>query len=59
MNPVLIILILLGGALLWLLCSFLYRPLGKIAENLFKEAKEAMEEDSKNSKEEKENKNER
>lgn len=45
MNPVLIILILLGGALLWLLCSFLYRPIGKFFKKLIDEAKEAMSED--------------
>lgn len=42
MNPILIILILLGGALLWLLCSFLYRPLGTIARKLFEDAKESI-----------------
>lgn len=54
MNPVLIILILLGGALLWLLLSFLYRPLGKIAKKLFEDAKESMEDDETENKERKE-----
>ena len=45
MNPVLIILVLLGGSLLWLLLSFLYRPIGKIVKRLFDEAKESMEDD--------------
>lgn len=55
MNPVLIILILLGGALLWLLCSFLFRPIGKISKKLIDDAKEAMSDDDKNNNEEKEN----
>lgn len=55
MNPVLIILILLGGALLWLLLSFLYKPLGKIAKRLFDDAKESMEDDEKENKEGEEN----
>lgn len=54
MNPVLIILILLGGALLWLLCSFLYRPIGKFFKKLIDDATEAMSEENKNN-EEKEN----
>ena len=45
MNPILIILIFLGGALLWLLCAFLYRPIGKIAKRLFEDAKESMKDD--------------
>lgn len=45
MNPVLVILILLGGALLWLLLSCLYRPIGKIAKKLFDDVKESMEDD--------------
>lgn len=53
MNPVLIILILLGGALLWLLLSFLYKPLGKIAKRLFDDAKESMEDDEKENEERK------
>lgn len=45
MNPLLIILILLGGALIWLICSFLYRPIGRIAKKLFDDAVEAMQDD--------------
>lgn len=54
MNPVLIILVLLGGVLLWLLLSFLYRPIGKIAKKLLEEAKESMEDDETENKQRKE-----
>lgn len=42
MNPILIILILIGGGLLWLLCSFLYRPIGKLSKTLWDDAKNSM-----------------
>lgn len=42
MNPVLIILILIGGGLLWLLCSFTYRPIGKLFKKLWDDAKGSM-----------------
>lgn len=42
MNPVLIILILIGGGLLWLLCSFLYRPIGELFKKLWDDAKNSM-----------------
>lgn len=42
MNPVLIILIFIGGGLLWLLCSFLYRPIGKVFKKLWDDAKGSM-----------------
>jgi hypothetical protein len=42
MNPVLILGAFAAGALLWLLCSFLYRPLGKLGSRLVDDAKEAM-----------------
>lgn len=51
MNPILIILILLGGALLWLLCSFLYRPIGKFFSRLITDAQEAMSDENKNNEE--------
>ena len=54
MNPLLIILILLGGALLWLLCSFLFRPIGKIGAKLIDDAKSAMSDENEEN-EEKEN----
>lgn len=48
MNPVLIILTIIGGALLWLLCSFLFRPIGKISKKLVDDAKDAMFEEKEN-----------
>lgn len=55
MNPVLIILIFLGGGILWLLLSLLYRPIGKVFNKLLNDAGDAMFEDKENDKEEKEN----
>lgn len=43
MNPVFVVLVLLAAFLIWLLCSFLYRPIGKIARRLIDDAQEAME----------------
>ena len=45
MNPILVILILLGGFLLWLLLAFAYIPIGKIFKRLTDDAKRAMSED--------------
>lgn len=45
MNPVFVVLVLLAAFLIWLLCSFLYRPIGKIARRLIDDAQEAMEKD--------------
>ena len=42
MNPLLVILILLGGALIWLLCSFMFRPIGKVFKKLLDDVNEAM-----------------
>ena len=42
MNPVLVLGAFAAGALLWLLCSFLYRPLGKLGSRLVNDAKDAM-----------------
>lgn len=42
MNPILIPIVFLSGGLLWLLCSFLYRPVGKIFKRLIDDAKEEM-----------------
>lgn len=47
MNPVLIILIIIGACLLWLLCSFLYKPLGRLFKRLIDDAIEAMFENNK------------
>lgn len=40
--PAFILLVFLGGILLWLLLSFTFVPLGKIARGLWKDAKNAM-----------------
>ena len=42
MNPALILIVLLGGGALWLLLSFLYRPLGRLFCRIFTDAKEEM-----------------
>ena len=42
MNPLLIILIFLGGGLLWLLLAFSYRAIGGFFKKLVDDAKEAM-----------------
>lgn len=48
MNPVFILLVLIGGFLLWILLSVLYKPIGKMSEKLADDAKKAMfEEDEK------------
>lgn len=48
MNPALIILVGIGAMLLWLLCSFLYRPIGRVAKRLVNDAKKAMFEETTN-----------
>lgn len=40
--PAFIFLIFIGGFLLWLLMSFAFVPLGKLAKRLWKDAKNAM-----------------
>ena len=42
MNPVLLFLIIVGLFLFWLLCSFLYEPIGKLFSSLIKDVKKAM-----------------
>lgn len=42
MNPILIIFILIGGCILWLLCSFLFKPIGRVLKKLLDDAKETM-----------------
>lgn len=42
MSPVFYILLFLGAAFLWLLCSFLYRPVGRLFHRLFKDATDEM-----------------
>lgn len=40
---VFVLLVFLAGALLWLLSSFVFIPLGKFVYHLWKDAKDAME----------------
>ena len=47
MNPAFYILVLLAAFLLWLILSFMYKPLGKFAHRLWKDAKDAMNEEDK------------
>lgn len=42
MNPVFVFLVILGAALLWLLCSFAFRLIGGIATHFVKKAEKAM-----------------
>lgn len=50
MNPVFFIALFAAGILLWLLLSFLYKPIGCIVKQLVDDAKKAMTEE-KNEKE--------
>lgn len=43
--PVFIWLVVLGVAILWLLLSFLYIPIGRFVARLIEDAKEAMSEE--------------
>ena len=40
MNPIFVFLVVLGAALLWLICSFVYRPIGRFFYRLWHDAKE-------------------
>lgn len=51
MNPVLIILVILGAVALWFLSSFLFRPLGDLIAKIWQDA---VDEINKNEDEEKE-----
>lgn len=42
MNPVFVVLVLLVGFLIWLLGSFLYRPIGKLIKKLIEDAATEM-----------------
>ena len=42
MNPVFVFLVILGAALLWLLCSFVFRLIGGIAMRMVRNAEKAM-----------------
>lgn len=43
--PVFTILVFLGGALLWILLPILFRPLGMLVHQLFKDVVDAMSDD--------------
>lgn len=55
MNPVFFIGLFVGATLIWLLCSFLYKPIGSIGRKLVDDAKQAITEE----KNEKENEGEK
>ena len=42
MNPALLVLIAIGVILIYLLASFLYRPIGKFFYRIFKDVKDAI-----------------
>lgn len=42
--PAFYILVIIAAILLWLLLSFIYKPLGKLGFRLWKDAKDAMNE---------------
>lgn len=47
MNPVFVIGVFLAGALLWLLLSFMYKPIGWVGKRLVEDAqREIMAEDN-------------
>lgn len=45
--PVFVLIVFLAAGLLWLLLSFAFIPLGKLASRLWKDAKDAMEKEDK------------
>lgn len=42
MNPAFIILVIIFAILIWLLCAFLYVPIGRLFNKLFKDSHNAM-----------------
>ena len=50
MHPVFLIGLVVAGLLLWLLLSFLYKPIGWIGKRLSNDAKRAITEDDKQNK---------
>lgn len=46
MNPILVFLIIVAAILLWVTCSFLYKPIGMLFGRLFKDAKDAIVEET-------------
>ena len=51
MNPVFVILVILGAILLWFLLSFVFYPLGRFLYRLWKDATDEMNREDKNEKE--------
>jgi F0F1-type ATP synthase membrane subunit b/b' len=47
MNPILVFLIIIAAALLWVVCSFLYKPIGRFFNRLIQDAKDAISEETK------------
>ena len=52
MNPVLVFLILLAAVTLWLLCTFLFDPIGRFIYRIVKDAFEVMNREDKKEKHE-------
>ena len=57
MNPVFVILVILGAILLWFLLSFIFFPLGKIIYGIWKDAVNEIEKTDETNEKEKEKKN--
>lgn len=51
--PIFVLLVFVGAALLWLLLSFGFIPIGKLSNRLLKDASDAMSKDEKDEKDEK------
>ena len=58
MNPVFIILVILGALLLWLLLVSLYEPIGKLCCKLWEDAMDTMSDKDNTDKESEEKKHE-
>jgi F0F1-type ATP synthase membrane subunit b/b' len=41
-NPVLFFLIIIGAILLWIICSFVFKPIGKFINRVFANVKNSM-----------------
>ena len=48
MNPVFVFLVILIAAFAWLMCSFLFRLIGMIADKLIRNAKKAIDDEPSN-----------
>jgi F0F1-type ATP synthase membrane subunit b/b' len=57
-NPVLFFLIIVGAILLWIICSFVFKPIGKFINRVFANVKSSMLEEEIETKETKNNKGE-